>query len=101
MAWAISITAHGWQELHDKLERWSRRKLVNAIADDKFELVFDKGGQEHAEHAVAAERKRLKNVPHDVLVDRAFELVEQTDTCENGGFGYWIDRQGFHKVWLN
>ena len=101
MVWAISITAEGWQEIHDKLERWSRRRLVNAIADDKFELVLKKGGQDHAERAAAAERKRLANVPHDVLVDRAYELVEANDTCENGGFGYWVDREGFHKVWLD
>ncbi len=101
MAWSISISTVGWQEIHDKLERWSRRRLVNAIADDKFELVLDKSDQEHAERAAAAERKRLKNVPHDVLVDRAFELIEANDTCDNGGYGYWIDREGFHKVVLD
>jgi hypothetical protein len=101
MAWAISITAEGWQEIRDELERWGRRRLIAAITDDKFERVLEKGGQKHAERAAAAERKRLKTVPHDVLVDRAFELVEATDTCENGGYGYWIDREGFHKVWLD
>ncbi len=100
MAWAISITAEGWQEIRYELERWGRRRLIAAITDDKFERVLEKGGQTHAERAATAERKRLKTVPHDVLVDRAFELVEQNDTCENGGYGYWIDREGFHKVWL-
>ena len=76
-------------------------KAHHAIADDKFEMVLEKGGQEHAERAAKAERKRLKTVPHDVLVDRAFELVEANDTCDNGGYGYWVDREGFHKVWLN
>jgi hypothetical protein len=101
MAWSISITAEGWQEIRGKLERWGRRRLIAAIADDKFELVLEKGGLKHAERAAKAERKRLKALPHDVLVDRAFELVEQTDTCDNGGYGYWVDREGFHKVWLN
>lgn len=100
MAWAISITAEGWQEIRDKLETWDREALIAAICDDKVEMVLKKGGQHHAERAAAAERKRLENVPHDVLVDRAFELVEQNDTCENGGYGYWIDREGYHKVWL-
>ena len=35
-----------------------------------------------------------------MLVDRAFELVEQTDTSDNGGWAYWIDREGYHKVHL-
>jgi len=26
--------------------------------------------------------------------------LEQTNTCENGGYAYWIDREGFHVVWL-
>jgi hypothetical protein len=101
MAWAISITAEGWQEIHDNLETWDREALIAAITDDKFEMVYGKGGQHHAERAAVAERKRLENVPHDVLVDRAYELIEQNDTCDNGGYGYWIDREGFHKVWLH
>jgi hypothetical protein len=35
-----------------------------------------------------------------VLVDRAFELIEENCTCDNGGFAYWIDREGYHKVVL-
>lgn len=45
--------------------------------------------------------KRLQDLPHDVLAERAFELIEQNNTCDNGGFVYWIDREGFHKVWLD
>ena len=101
MAWAISIGVEGWQEIRDELETWDREALIAAICDDKFELVLAKRSQEHAERAVAAERKRLENLPHDLLVDRACELIEDTDTCENGGYGYWIDREGFHKVWLD
>jgi hypothetical protein len=101
MAWSISITVDGWQEIRDELETWDREALIDAIVDDKFEMVLEKGGQHHAERAAAAERKRLEGVPHDVLVDRAYEVVEQTDTCENGGYGYWIDREGYHKVWLD
>ena len=39
-------------------------------------------------------------MPHAVLVDRAFELVERTDTSDDGGWSYWIDREGYHKVQL-
>lgn len=101
MAWSISITAEGWQEIHDELEKWDREALIAAICDDKFEAVLQKGGQYHAERAAAAERRRLENLPHDVLVDRAFELVEQNNTCDTGGWAYWIDREGYHKVWLS
>ena len=60
-------------------------------------MVYEKAGQEHAQRAFDAEKKRLENLPQDILVDRAFELVEQTNTCENGGYGYWIDREGLPR----
>ncbi len=101
MAWSISITAEGWQEIREQLETWDREALIAAITDDKFEMVFEKAGEHHAGRAAAAERERLEPVPHDLLVDRAFELIEQNDTCDNGGWAYWIDREGFHKVRLH
>ena len=100
MAWAISITADGWQQIRDELEKWDEKRLIDAICDDTFEAVMDKAGHHHAGRAADAERKRLEDLPQDLLADRAFELVEQTDTCDNGGWAYWIDREGYHKVHL-
>lgn len=101
MAWEISISTEGWTEIREKLDEWTCEKLIAAITDDKFEMVLEKAGQHHAERAAAAERNRLTDLPHDLLADRAYELIEQNNTCDNGGFGYWIDREGYHKVWLN
>ena len=102
MAWAISISTEGWQEIHDKLERWGRRRLVNAIADDKFEMVLDKSDQEHAERAAAAERKRLKIVPHDVLVDRAFELIEPMTPATTAAMATgWTERASTRSGWTD
>lgn len=101
MAWAISISSEGWHQIKTELDSWSRDSLIDAITDDTFERVEDVADQYHAQRAASAERKRLADVPHEVLVDRAYELVEQNDTCDNGGWAYWIDREGFHKVWLS
>lgn len=101
MAWSISITAEGWQDIRDKLDDWSREALIDAIADDMFERVYDKAGMEHANRAADAERKRLSDLPQDILADRAFELIESNNTCDNGGWAYWIDREGYHKVRLD
>ena len=100
MAWEISITAEGWQEIRAKLDHWDRAALIAAITDDTFERVEQVAGQYHAQRAADAERKRLEDLPHDVLADRAYELIEANNTCDNGGFGYWVDREGYHKVWL-
>ena len=101
MAWEISISAVGWQQIRDKLDQWDRAALISAITDDTFERIEQIAGQHHAQRAANAERKRIEDLPHDVLADRAFELIEQNNTCDNGGFGYWVDREGYHKVWLD
>jgi hypothetical protein len=101
MAWEINITAEGWQQIRDKLDQWDRAALIAAITDDKFERVEQVAGQHHAQRAADAERKRLEDLPQEVLADRCYELIEANNTCDNGGFGYWIDREGFHKVWLD
>lgn len=101
MAWSISISPEGWNEIHEALETWTAEALVNAISDDKFEAVYKKADLNHATRAADAERKRLESVPHDVLVDVAYELISQNDTSDNGGFAYWIDREGCHKVHLS
>ncbi|WP_166831582.1 hypothetical protein [Thalassoroseus pseudoceratinae] len=100
MAWEISISTEGWQQLRDKLDDWDRSSLIEAITDDTFERVYEKGGEHHAQRAADAERKRLESLSHDLLADRAYELIEQNCTCDNGGFAYWIDREGYHKVVL-
>lgn len=101
MAWEISITAEGWQQIRNKLDDCDQASLVEAITDDTFERVYEHAGEHHAKRAADAERQRLEELPHDILADRAYELIEQNNTCDNGGFGYWIDREGYHKVWLD
>ena len=101
MAWSISISSEGWSAIREALETWTAEALINAIADDKFEAVYKKADLNHATSAADAERKRLESVPHDLLVDLAYDLISQNDTSDNGGFAYWIDREGHHKVHLS
>ncbi|MCB9951403.1 MAG: hypothetical protein H6824_10520 [Planctomycetaceae bacterium] len=101
MAWEISITAEGWQQIRDKLDDWDRAALIAAITEDTFERVEQVAGHHHAQRAANAERKRLEDLPQEVLADRAYELIEKNNLCDNGGFGYWVDRGGYHKVWLD
>ena len=100
IAWEISTSAEGWAEIREQLDARDRDALIAAIADDKFEAVSQKADQHHAERAVNAERERQEKLPHDIIVDRAYELIEQNGTCDNGGCAYWIDREGYHKVEL-
>ena len=60
MAWEISITADGWQEIRQQLEQWEKDDLISAICDDKFEMVYEKAGAKHAQRAFDAERSDSK-----------------------------------------
>lgn len=100
MAWEISISAEGWQQLRDRLDDWDRASLIEAITDDTFERVDEQAGDHHAKRAADAEQLRLERLTHDVLADRAYELIEANNTCDNGGCDYWVDKEGNHKVWL-
>ena len=101
MAWAISISSEGWEKIRAKLETWDREALIEAINDDTFERVLEEGGSEaEASKASKTQYDDIKHFGHDTLVDCAFELVEQTNTCDNGGWWYWVDREGYHKVYI-
>lgn len=110
MAWSISITDKGWQDIRKELETWSRERLINAITDDEYERVdslLNKHDINLPSHinipGMCADslRDNLTTVETEYLVDRAFELIEENNTCDNGGYNYWIDREGFHKVRLS
>lgn len=103
MAWEISITAEGWQEIYDALhsDAFTEEQLRSALADDDYEAWeqdHDEGSEEPNFDVLKA---RYANLYHDTLADLAYERVEQHNTCDNGGFAYWIDRQGYHTVNLS
>lgn len=108
MAWEISITDEGWQDIRTELETWSRERLINAICDDEYQrverVVNDNGLDDIPVNipSIAAGNLRecLAGVDDDGLVDQAFNLIAENNTCDNGGYAYWIDREGFHKVTL-
>ena len=105
MAWEISITQDGWQEIHDELSnqrKWPKAMLIHAIADDLFEALEHSTDLDLAKliKQIETRKKELRKLYRNNLVDIAFELIEKNNTCDNGGFAYWIDREGYHKVYL-
>lgn len=102
MAWEISITAEGWADIRTALDSWTSEALIEALADDTLEAKLAAGvDQETAETAATLRREQLARLPQDILADAAFELIQEHNTCDNGGWAYWIDREGFHKVVLD
>lgn len=76
MAWSISIAVDAWQEIRDELATWSKRRLIDAIVDDKFEAVFQKAGHQHAELAASAESQLQERTAegnrHRLATDASF-----------------------------
>ena len=108
MAWEISISDEGWQDILNELETWNRQRLIDAICDNEYQRVERIANDNNLGDfgvdlpAIAANHMRfaLVDVLHETLVEQAYDLIVENNTCDNGGFAYWIDREGFHKVTL-
>lgn len=101
MPWSISMSVSGWERVREQLNQWEDADLIKAISDDRYEMVYPLAGPVHANAALCAAHSRLGRLSHDELVDAAYRLIEEHQTCEVGGHGVWIDREGFHIVWLD
>jgi len=157
MAWDISISAEGWDDIYNELENWSKEDLVEAVAlakgcdmkrrkkeklesyNDKYDklenyLLWDITPEEGEEEykktikEIKSLKKEIKNIEkfldpehqhffdgfvksqkellskdiiaHSVLVNEAYEWIAHNNTCDNGGYKYWIDAEGWNKVEL-
>lgn len=96
MAWEISHSPEAWDNARANLETWDRDRLVEALTDDAFEAAESNGsdGMEAADIL----RELIEDHPTDILVDLCMEAISLHNTCDNGGFNFWIDREGFHTV---
>lgn len=102
MVWEISISPEGWDEIYQELQRWSRDRLIMALEDDFYEVLTEYGIESSIAEDMAKQYAASlhKYASHEALIDEAFELVQTNNTCDNGGYHYWIDRRGYHKVTL-
>jgi hypothetical protein len=101
MAWDICITADGWQAISDTLETWDRDALIAALVDDDIEAYEEAHDTFHVNgSAYHAERTAEYALMHESLIDEVLNRIRTHNTCDNGGNGYYIDREGWHKVYL-
>jgi hypothetical protein len=101
MAWSISISSEGWNDIYEACHKMDRNELIDAIADDYFEKNYLKGfihqfNNRFFDYVYTLERYASQ----EALADLAFDLIQENDTCDNGGFEYWIDQDGYHTVSL-
>lgn len=87
MAWSISISHEGWQEIHEACHRKSKTWLFKAINEARSQKGIDK-----------IARKQFPILSQETLAEAAYLLIEETNTCDNGGCNFWIDPKGFYKI---
>jgi hypothetical protein len=114
MVWSISITNEGWDLIGKALEEKTCNWLIKALVADSMEKAELVAMPKNPNHSKA---QRLDNLSaryrqayfiqgcreyygtdKDMLVDACLRLMEENDTCENGGFEYWIDKEGYFTV---
>jgi len=87
MAWSISISAEGWQDIYEACYACEKQFLWDALNESLNQngkpvlhgSLFDKLGQ-------------------DTLAEEVYQTIILTNTCDNGSFSYWIDPKGYYKV---
>lgn len=87
MAWSISISPEGWQLIYEACHQKSKTWLFKAINEARHQ------GKEKR-----MPQKLLKMLSQETLANEAYQLIQKTNTCDNGGFYYWIDAKGYYKI---
>ena len=98
MAWEISHAPEAFDNARTNLTAWSREKLIEAISDNAFE-VSEQGDSPimpftHAEQV----KHNMESKSQEELVEHCMELIRENGTCDNGGYNFYIDREGYHMV---
>jgi hypothetical protein len=113
MSWEISITAEGWAEIIANLETWNIEELIEAYAtaqayrpvgylDENRNFIDSDTTPEYIDEVYDRIKDKLTQYPpsHDSLVYSVYDCIQDTKTCDNGGYGYWVDQEGDFKVYL-
>jgi len=87
MAWSISISAEGWQQICEACHTSTRDFLLEAINET---------ANQNGTGGITSEAEAF--ISHESLADIVFQLIQETNTCDNGGFHYWIDPKGIYKI---
>ena len=116
MAWEISHGPEAWgnayMNLQNKPAEWLAEACATVAADRQQELdnafwdacwrrdVDDENINNVPDWQWSYNRAldRLHDCPHHVLVDHAMQCIEINNTCDNGGFNFYIDNGGFYTV---
>lgn len=90
MAWSISISQEGWEAVYDACHQQTKGFLFKAV--NKFR-------KDNRQKTILL--KHYPQISQQKLAEEAFEAIRKTNTCDNGGYHYWIDKEGFYKIHID
>lgn len=92
MSWEISHTTEAWENVRSRLslKKW-KPDLAKALNSD------DEAKHEEDETHEIKSVRFYSLLPQDVLVDAVMDRIEEHRTCDNGGFEFYLDREGWYR----
>lgn len=109
MAWEISISAEGWNDIYQTLHQLtSKEKLVEALCNCEYNAWEEKPSEDEDGNPLDRGpepnwdemKARYGALAHDVLAEEVFEKIGEINTCDNGGNGYWMDPEGYQQLYV-
>jgi hypothetical protein len=79
LVWEISISQEGWRDLEEAIRMKDAAFLQEALLECGIST------REEGED----------------LVSLTLQQIEESNTCEAGGYVYWIDQRGFYTIVLS
>jgi len=96
MAWEISMSGEGWDNVRRNVYAWPKEKLYAALCSDYAQKMYAQGddNEEHAREYAEI----ITDFPHDVLASEIYDIIVSNNTADNGGAVVWVDLAGDYKV---
>ncbi len=98
MAWEISMSQQGWSNVYENICDTDKQDLIGALIDDKIEQAEHDEDFTFSPEAEEKYSQELEQLTQDVLADMVYEMCQKHNTCENGGFEVYLDREGHHTI---
>ncbi len=100
MSWEISHTREAWENVRERLslKKWIAPMRKALVIDDVAKWKTDEDNRSPEFQVIKVAEARYKQFSHQQLVEETMARIEDHRTCSNGGFEFYLDREGWYSV---
>lgn len=100
MSWEISHTADAWENVRERLslKKWIAPMRRALTIDDVAKWKTDDDDPRYEAKVIREGHAKYKAYSHQQLVEETMARIEDHRTCSNGGFEFYLDREGWYSV---